>query len=454
MNVSAQASGMALSIQSVKRRAQETAQAPLARICDTFEPTDTVESAVRTLFDKAYHAEGMFLSGLLGGLFTSLATGLMGPMGIAGLGISAGLAVTGMARKVWFKARHDKLSKAASETASSLVSPGPKPGTYTDRRYYQAGVFTEASAVRSMATGETLSKRVQLQGPGSPVVVEENCLAGQLNVLRNGTSTSLSGRLELPTKTKTLTIQTIPSNGLGENRQTVERDGSSRLAFASLEAGGIVVADLSSQGRSSVAWANGAVIAGSRLTRAEVVLAPVIAPADLGAPVEPTGELPKPDILSPSGWVTGTFLGTESVPVGQSKVLSYRDLYRDFKNRNFIVRHHLYQDQSLSLIADGKSVPLAATLEDHQKLVYQAGPFQAKQDLMAPGRLQVETPEGGLLIDNDLIKGLRAQRYWGDQPGESVEVRHTEEGYFCQGVEIKPIIPKALLRLEGRDAAV
>jgi hypothetical protein len=457
MQISKQASGLALSIKSVKHHALDSADKRTIRLCDSFTPTDTVESCLQTLEGKVEAGYALTYLAGMAGMFSGAAVvlagaaggGMAGLVGTIGLGASLALGLAGWVRTKCFEGRYQALSKAARETADSLVTPGPQPGTYIDRRYYQGGVFSDASVVRSSQTGEALSKRVELRPSGDNLVVlEEDCASGQLSVHGKEGSRTAAGRLCLPLETMTLSILTSNASR-SENWQTIATDGSSRLCFAAPGKLDPVNAKLSPTGPSSVGWSNGAVVADERFYKVEYALAPLVTPQHLGAPTEPAGELPDKSRCTPPGWIRGNYMTPESIGLGRAERIDYRGLYHDFQKPDFKLRR--YGDGSLALITKQETRPLAAELEEDRDLVYLSGSLKVRQDLFSEGcRLSVETPQGRLVIEHD-AKGLRAQRFWGDQPRGAVAVETREEGYILEGTEVKPIIPRALLGLESRS---
>lgn len=438
--------GRKLSVASVKTYAQRNERQDLARVCDGFSPSQSVDSVCRKLASDAFTAGAVAGNFAFGCLFTGAVGSLAGiagangammaMMGMGGVCLAGALVQT--VKEHLFHRNRATLLEGAASTAQASVAPGSTPDTFVDRRYFQAGVIGEASTLRKQSTGEVLSKHVTLRPHSQPpVTIDENCTTGLLTIRGASGDRVIKGELAMPTEEGTGIALLNPETG-ESSWQTIAVDGRSALRYPFVS--GAAEATLTPGKSQSPCWSNGTVVGTTSPYSSPILMAPFVTAQELGLPTGASGEV---ETHKERKWTHGFYVQEpEGLTPGQARRPHHLADYRQRDLGTWSLREN--NDGTLIALAKGQTHQVPGTLFEDGDVLY-SGEHEVKQRIQARGcHLAVETPQGRLVID-DGEAGLSARRYWADQPLDPVPVARSEQGYECEGLVIAPAIPSALL---------
>lgn len=121
------------------------------------------------------------------------------------------------------------ISEAADQYAASLLSEGPGPDQYTDRRYFTAGIIREIATVHSRESGAVLRTQVELGGP-VPRRLEANPAKGTVSMRSPQGDITFDGELKLSgSQGLTIITRAKPGQAGGSLTQSIRPDGYSEV---------------------------------------------------------------------------------------------------------------------------------------------------------------------------------------------------------------------------------
>ena len=123
---------------------------------------------------------------------------------------------------------HQAMTQAADEVAASLVSDGPGPDQFTDRRYYTGGVISGIATVHSRESGALLRTQVDLGG-AVPRRIEANEAKKTVAVRSPQGDQTFPGDIKLDNEGFRINAHGTQSSHDGYLSQSIEPSGNSHL---------------------------------------------------------------------------------------------------------------------------------------------------------------------------------------------------------------------------------
>ena len=176
--------------------------------------------------------------GSLGGLATGTLYGVIG--GALGAALGVGLACRGHYQLPQLQQQHqmrqdfgEAVQEAAESEAAKLVTAGPQPNQYVDKRHFLDGLYTAAQSLHDGQTGETLTQDFELNLGGQPIKIHEDRAQGLVTLSSPSGQRQFSGRLNLPGEDQIASLWSQPPKptpaGLTAFHQNFDPNGNSEF---------------------------------------------------------------------------------------------------------------------------------------------------------------------------------------------------------------------------------